>query len=71
MPPAANPGSRRSSQRAFTAMNWSAEEPIRRLIGIVEAAVVVRGVTVELGRLHFGPPTMARIMNSGRPLLWS
>ena len=38
---------------------------------VVETAVVGRGVAVELGRLHFGPPTISRIMNSGRPLLWS
>ena len=41
------------------------------LDGIVEAAIVGRGVAIELGRLHLGPPTMSRIMNNGRPLLWS
>src|SRR5215213_7116287 len=33
-PPLFSLGSRRSSQRAFTAMNWSAESPIMRLIGL-------------------------------------
>src|SRR5207302_3857512 len=38
------------------------------LDAVVEPAIVSRGVLVEL-RSHRSPPTMSRIMNSGRPLL--
>ena len=43
---------------------------------MVEPAVVTRGVPVELGAAHRPPPegpppTISRMRNSGRPLLWS
>jgi hypothetical protein len=40
------------------------------LDGMIEPAVVGRRMLVELGG-HRPPPTMSRMRNSGRPLLWS